>query len=680
MNNLTETLIYKNLNFIISNLVKPLDEGELLNHLDENKEEISDKDFFNIIETFDLNIENITLKNIDLIDSFVLPGICTYNNQDYILFQKSKDTIILLDLSSGESLNVYKKSWKKLKNIKLFIKENNKSILNKSNHWFFNILRNEIQDISKVLYITFFLTLFVFTSPLYIMSVYDRVIPTSGLETLYVLTFGVIFIYLFNYIFQKIKNNFMLRMGTNVIHKMEEFLLKKILKINPEYDNRSLSNKLIIFRDLHTIKDFFVSNTINIFLELPIFFAGLVLIGLLSDTLVFIPIFISIFIFIINFFMQKKLDFEYNKMHHIKENKQDFLIDTLNSQIDILSNNMVYKKVYNLNQIGTEQEIIGENIRRIHMNFNFLMQNLVQITTVLFIFFGTFEIIDLKMSVGYLFAFIILSNRIMQPIISINQNLLKYYEVEQSFDMINNFLKLPELDTTTKLIDLKNAPSISIQNVSFKYNRDYIFNNVNLLVNPKDSILFIGNMGAGKSTLSKILLGNYTPSEGVVSVNHFNINEINKIDYISKINNLNDNGQLFRGNVYENIDIKNKYSLDKLLEIIEKKGLSFLINNDKNLLNFQVDNLGRNISNGQKQIILLLRTFIYDSNFIILDEPLMNLHPGVKQKFINFLIEYKKDKTLIIFSNEPDIYLHFNVINRLMRIDEQKIIEIQKEK
>jgi len=673
---------FKNILYVINQLYKPISEQDLLeNILDIKNKELLKEDYTHIFSKFNLKLNLIKSKEILNIDNLILPGIISYKKRKYVLLAITKKELILLDIINEKQFNISKKEKRKIDYIYVFTKEEERKILTKNKRWFYQILKEETALLTKISIISFFSTLFVLVLPLYIMSVYDRVIPNEGIESLYVLTIGTILFLLFNNIFTNIKNKYIEKTKANIGIKLEKIVLEKFLKINQEYDNTTMATKINIFKEMTNIKEYYIGLITNVILDFPTFVLGIILILILVPKLVIIPIGIFIIMIIYNLYTQKKIDLNFEKLSNFEKLKLDYLLDTLNSKKEILQSNNIHNTITKNTNIYIENEIILENINTIKNNFQTFLQSLLQLTTILFILFGSFLIMEMEMSIGYLIAIVILSNRMMTPLVSLNMTMLKYYDVQKSFELINNILKMPENSNEKKIIDLKDKITIYIKDLSFKYKKtNYVFNNLNLSVSNQEKIAIIGENGMGKTTLLKLITGQLTTTSGKIYINNFDIEDINKDNYLYNINLLNDKNYIFEGTMLDNINIGNRYSIEEIYNQLETQDLTCLINDNKEILNTPIKRDGTNISLGQIQLILLLRTFINESNLIILDEPLTNLNINNEQRFLKFLKNYIKDKTLILFTNEPEKYIEHNILNEIYRIENGNLKKLEKRK
>ena len=203
-----------------------------------------------------------------------------------------------------------------------------------------------------------------------------------------------------------------------------------------------------------------------------------------------------------------------------------------------------------------------------------------------------------------------------------------------------------------------NGGSVTFQNVSFKYKKNYIFKNLNISINDKEKVAIVGKSGLGKSTAILILLKLYSYS-GNILIDNKNIQNID-VDYLrSKIIYCNQKTILYDLSVIENMRFGNNAPKGYIISILNKYNLMELFNN----LPLSIENnsgvLGSNLSGGMQKIVLIIRSILrikYNNPFVIIfDEPLSALDPLTRQKVIKLIMDFCKKKTLIIITHDKEI-------------------------
>ena len=212
---------------------------------------------------------------------------------------------------------------------------------------------------------------------------------------------------------------------------------------------------------------------------------------------------------------------------------------------------------------------------------------------------------------------------------------------------------------------------VLIQNLTFGYEgKSKIFNNFNLHIKDKQKVCLSGPSGNGKSTLIKIIMGYYQVPNNTVLLDGKDINDFDIDSVRSQISYVNQSNKLFNGSIYDNIMYGN--SLTK--QDIDNLVLKFGINNVFNNVSFETDVgiQGSNLSGGQKQIVLLLRSLGNPHKLIIFDEPTTGLDTNTKRSALK-LIEYlSKTATMILITHDESI---INLCDRIIKLNNGKIVE-----
>jgi ABC-type multidrug transport system fused ATPase/permease subunit len=199
---------------------------------------------------------------------------------------------------------------------------------------------------------------------------------------------------------------------------------------------------------------------------------------------------------------------------------------------------------------------------------------------------------------------------------------------------------------------LKNY-TLQIDNVSYSTESKVILQNINISIPFKSNVLITGEIGAGKSTLIKLICGYFHPTQGTVSFDGVDIKEID-IEYLrGTITMMHQHITLFKRNVFENIFYGLSFSYEEQLKELQK------LNIYSSLMKFIDTKDSTTLSGGQKQIVLLLRCWFRKPKILILDEPTANVDPITKKIIIDIIVSLKSQMTIICVSHDVSIYSLF---------------------
>ena len=202
------------------------------------------------------------------------------------------------------------------------------------------------------------------------------------------------------------------------------------------------------------------------------------------------------------------------------------------------------------------------------------------------------------------------------------------------------------LKTNTKKF---NTGDIIVQNVYHKYENDFVLENISLKIKKGDKVAFVGQIGSGKSTLVKLIMGYQPLIVGTIQIGNVNVNEISNNDLRKEIFYIPQKPKLFNRTLYENII----YGLDKppskqqVIDILNTFKISFDLDLDSS-----VGIEGNSISGGQRQMVWLIRSLLRPCSVLILDEPTSALD-HINKKLVNSIIKkISVGKTVIIVSHD----------------------------
>jgi subfamily B ATP-binding cassette protein MsbA len=193
--------------------------------------------------------------------------------------------------------------------------------------------------------------------------------------------------------------------------------------------------------------------------------------------------------------------------------------------------------------------------------------------------------------------------------------------------------------------------NIRFEKVSFKYENKTIHSNLNLAFNQGKTTLILGKSGTGKTTILKMILGLYDYG-GNIYIDNVELREADLKYLRNNISVIDQNNVLFNTTIYDNIKYGNE-------TIVTNKTIDQIVSN-LNIdilpdLNTNVGVNGSNLSNGQRQIVMLLRGLIKNTKIIIFDEPTSALDEMTKQKLFKVLTKIKENKTIIIVTHDDSI-------------------------
>ncbi len=250
--------------------------------------------------------------------------------------------------------------------------------------------------------------------------------------------------------------------------------------------------------------------------------------------------------------------------------------------------------------------------------------------------------------------------------LTIEYNNLKELSKLTGIDIFND--KVDKVKLSVKTPKIKTTSLIKIVDLSYKYpsSTQNIIQKFNLEINKGEKVALIGDIGSGKSTLMKIILGLIKPSEGDIFIKGYNYKILEHSDIFKNFGYMTQNPVLFNRSILDNILFSNP---DATREQVEELLKLFKLDSVFSKLNKGIDSFvgknGSKLSGGQKQVIWFLRIYLHNPDILLLDEPTASLSIESKEILINLINQGFKDKTIIIVSHDPQL---INIATRKIKM------------
>ncbi|EGR29526.1 hypothetical protein IMG5_154140 [Ichthyophthirius multifiliis] len=232
--------------------------------------------------------------------------------------------------------------------------------------------------------------------------------------------------------------------------------------------------------------------------------------------------------------------------------------------------------------------------------------------------------------------------------------------------------------------------SIIFKNVCFAYNNNlaengqYVISNFSLKIKKGEKIAICGRTGSGKTSIFNILFGMYPIQKGQIFVNNKSLQDFSLKYLRSQISIIPQFGFLYKACLQDNLDPTGIYEKEYIQQKINNTGLQirnnqqkFDNNNNYNDLDFQINQGGENLSNGEKQIINFLRIILRDSEIICLDEATSNMDPYTDYLLNKQIFQFAEGKTLIVITHRLE---NIEKFDRIVVLEKGRIVECDNHK
>jgi len=543
-------------------------------------------------------------------------------------------------------------------------------------HWFFSAFRSSRWLYFQVLLAALISNFLALTTSIFTMTVYDRIIPNSAIESLYALSVGVLFALGCDFIIKMLRARFIDVASKRADLIVSRKLFDRILSFDSNERKQSTGALAGIVKEFETLREFFTSSTLVIIVDLPFVFFFVYVISLIAGPLGYIPLFCVPLVVIAGLIVQPFLARTVRAGMRSGHNKQSVLVETLNGLETVKSSGAgpLMKSRYQ-EALSAQSDTSGraKGLSQFIVNFAASVQQYAQIAI---IFYGVFLIRDGEISQGALIAAVILGGRAMAPlgqlanVLSRANNALSAYRSLSKLFRDGGSYQLGKNSISRGLLD----GEIEFKDVSFQYDElsEKVIDSMNFKIPKGQKVAIVGKMGSGKSTIAKLLSHSISPTNGSVLLDGVDIRQLDSADLQRNVGIMPQEPWLFSGTVRENLQVGfTEYSDDQILSIAKIGGVDEFVSQLPEGYDTILLEKGAGLSGGQKQAISLSRALLHSPGIVVLDEPTSSMDQNSEKIVVERLYEYCKEKTLVIITHRNALLA---ICDRIIVMENGKII------
>nr|WP_298169144.1 type I secretion system permease/ATPase [uncultured Pseudomonas sp.] len=513
-------------------------------------------------------------------------------------------------------------------------------------------------------------------TPLFVMNVYDRVVPNQAEATLWVLAVGICGVFFFDLLLKTLRGLCLDLAGKKTDLIISATLFERIVGMAMKFRPARVGSFAQNIHEFQNLRDFLASLTLASVIDLPFTLLILAVIAMIGGHLVWIPVLAFPLVALIGWALQRPLADTMQRTMALAAERQSGLIESLAGLDAVKVNNAESERQYIWEQtIGTlsRLELRARMLSSLAMNSTMLVQQLAGVVVVVL---GVYQIIAGNLSMGGLIACYMLSGRALGPLTQISGLLTRYQQAKVTLDSVNQMMELPqerhEDERPLKRAALQGA--VEFRQVDFHYpdQQQAALQKINLVVRPGEKIGIIGRSGSGKSSLAKLIVGLYQADAGSLLVDGIDVRQLDVSDLRYNIGYVPQDIQLFSGTLRDNLMAGARYVEDELvLQAAELAGVHEFVRLHPKGYELQVGERGQNLSGGQRQNVALARALLLDPPILLLDEPTSAMDNTGEERLKQRLSAVIGSKTLLLVTHRASM---LSLVDRLIIVDRGQII------
>ncbi|WP_085920465.1 type I secretion system permease/ATPase [Halomonas sp. CSM-2] len=548
----------------------------------------------------------------------------------------------------------------------------------RSRHWFWGVIRENRKLYRDVLIGSAVINLFAVAMPLFVMNVYDRVVPNAATETLWVLAVGIFIVLCFDLALRLMRNAFVDLAASRADVKLTSSIMSRVLGMSMESKPASTGSFTATLQSFESVRAFIGSATIVALVDLPFVILFASIIALIGVPLV-IPIVVgAVFVFLYALAAQSKL-------HELSETTWRIGAQRNATLVESVGNLETVKALRSESRLQGMWERASAFLSRTAAQLRLVSSSVTSVAlwtqhtvAVAIIIIGVYMIIEGDLTQGGLIAAYLLSSRAMAPISQAAGLMAQYHQSSTALESLNEVMDKP-----TERVEGKayiNRPvvhgDIKFDGVSLSYPEAErsALNDVSFRLKPGEKVALIGRIGSGKSTLSKLLLALYQPTGGAIFLDDVDIRQFDPMQLRRHIGYVPQDIALFFGTLRENIVAgAGSESVDDeaLLEAVRLSGLESLVKSHPHGLDLPVGEGGNMLSGGQRQSVAIARALVNSPSVLLLDEPTSAMDHASEEVLKKNLTRFSQEKTMVIVTHRTSL---LSLVDRIIVMDAGKVV------
>ncbi len=543
-------------------------------------------------------------------------------------------------------------------------------------HWFWGPMW-EVRDIYwKVGIAAVLINLFALTSPIFMMNIYNRVLPNHAMETGWVLAIGAITVYIFDFIMKTLRGYFIDLAGRRVDVIAARRIFDQLMNMKLAGRPKSSGAFANMLRDFDSVRDFTTSATMTGLIDLPFALLFLVVIGLLGGWVALMLAGFIVLVVIAGYALQVPLRNYVRKASKSAEAKHGLLVETISGLETIKAIGADGRLRARYGDQVAENALYSQGSRFVSALGGNIAALVQQVASIIIVLIGMYMVKDGTMSVGALIACVMLGGRAIAPIGQVANLMSRYHGAQSAMKTIDGIMAKPvERPLDARFLhrpDLKGK--ISFKAVSFTYPEAQrkSLDDVSFTIEAGEKVGIIGRIGSGKSTIARMVMGLYDPQGGTMLLDDTDYRQIDPADLRRNVAYIAQDVVLFSGTIRDNITASVPHATEEeILEAAKMAGVHEFVSRHPMGYDAPVGERGEGLSGGQRQAVALARAMLLKPSVFVCDEPTNAMDVQAEQSFTNHIVRYSKDKTLVLITHRPQL---LPVVNRLILMDQGKVI------
>ena len=541
-------------------------------------------------------------------------------------------------------------------------------------HWLRSLLQPVQGLYREVLALSLFVNLLVLSVPLFVLSVYDRVVFHGGLTTLEALLIGMAVALAFDFVLRQARSRIFQRVALKIDIELGRALFQKIAALPlRSLESRPAGTWQALFNDLEVIRNTRSGSTAILLCDLPYILLFFGLIVVIAAPVAWVLL-VMLAVLLLIAAGSGVLVSGASQAERNAARERDSLLNEMihgRSTVKALALEPALRAPWEERHAST----IEASLKRggLADGFGNLGHSMIMLTTVALTTVGALAVLDQRMTIGALVAANILGTRFISPLVQLVNNWRSFAAYRDAAGRLDQIFAEAEERGEAVLDVPRPKGRLSAESVVFHYLEDQrpVIDGISMRLGPGGLHAVVGRNGSGKSTLLKLLQGLYPPSSGRILLDDADIAQYARAQIAEWVGYVPQDCFLFAGDIRANIAMSRpEASDDEILAAARRSGVHAFVAELPDGYATEIGEAGARLSGGQRQRIAIARALLRDPPVLLLDEPSANLDPQAEEALRDQLVELAKERTVLISTHSPTL---LGVCDSIMALQAGKI-------
>ncbi|QDB99725.1 type I secretion system permease/ATPase [Mesorhizobium sp. 8] len=498
--------------------------------------------------------------------------------------------------------------------------------------------------------------------PVYLFQISDRVLTSRSTDTLVMLTILIAGAVILNAVLDAIRRFILMRTAVEVAAQLGAPILGAAARASLHSNGREYQT----LGDLQQLRSFLVSGTLLSFLDAPLTPLFMLAVFLVHPDLGYIAVVAALLLLVIAFINQKMTASAFHEAGNF-QSRANLHLDSMsrNSQIiNALAMIPEAVKIWGQDTAGSlKAQVLAQDRNVISASVSKAVRMLAQVAM---LGWGAYLSLEGQLTGGMVIAASIIAGRALAPVEGAIEGWHQFIHTRSAYERISVLLKSSPLNFERLKLPRPQG-RLDVERLLFvpQGTKRVVLNGVSFTLAAGESLAVIGDSGAGKTTLGKMLVGSLLPTSGNVRLDLMDLRNWDQRQFGENIGYLPQDVQLFPGTIKANIGrMRDDASDEDIYKAARLADVHELISTFAQGYETMVAADGSPLSGGQKQRIALARAFFGNPRLVVLDEPNSNLDGSGDAALLRALSHAKREKiTVITITQRPSL---LNCVDKIL--------------